>query len=60
VRGKRTVMEMLYAVEFYHDALFHADYSTMINSGRFTGTSGEEAVRCVTGWLEEIGKGSAG
>ncbi|MBI4787252.1 MAG: leucine--tRNA ligase [Chloroflexi bacterium] len=57
VRGKRTVMEMLYAVEFYRDALFHADYHTMINSGRFSGTPGNEAVRRVTEWLEEIGKG---
>lgn len=57
VRGKRTVMEMLYAVDFYHDALFHADYGMMINSGKYTGTPGDEAVRCVTEWLEETGKG---
>ena len=57
VRGKRTVMEMLYAVDFYHDALFHHDYNTMINSGRFTGTRGDEAVRCVTEWLQETRKG---
>ncbi|HEX2999614.1 MAG TPA: class I tRNA ligase family protein, partial [Armatimonadota bacterium] len=57
VRGKRTVMEMLYAVDFYRDALFHAEYSKMINSGKFTGTPGGVAVRSVTEWLEETGKG---
>ncbi len=57
VRGKRTVMEMLYAVDFYHDALFHSDYGTMINSDKYTGTPGEKAVSCVTEWLEETGKG---
>ncbi len=57
VRDKRTVMEMLYAVEFYRDALFHADYGAMIHSAQFTGTPGNEAVRRVTEWLERIGKG---
>ncbi len=57
VRGKRTVMEMLYAVDFYHDALFHSDYGAMIHSGRFTGTPGSEAVRRVTEWLQDMGKG---
>jgi leucyl-tRNA synthetase len=57
VRGKRTAMEMLSAVEFYRDALFHTDYGTMIHSGRFTGTAGSEAVRCVIEWLQEIGRG---
>lgn len=57
VRGKRTVMEMLYAVEFYRDALFHTEYSAMINSGDFSGTPGEVAVKRVTEWLEKTGKG---
>jgi leucyl-tRNA synthetase len=57
VRSKRTVMEMLYAVEFYRDALFHAEYGTMINSGQFSGTPGRVAVKTVTAWLEEISKG---
>ncbi|MDE3087825.1 MAG: leucine--tRNA ligase [Chloroflexota bacterium] len=57
VRGKRTVMEMLSAVEFYRDVLFHAEYGAMINSGKFTGTPGEVAVKRVTGWLEKTGKG---
>jgi leucyl-tRNA synthetase len=59
VRDKRTVMEMLYAVEFYRDALFHTEYGTMINSGQFTGTPGDVAVKTVTAWLAEIGKGKA-
>lgn len=59
VRDKRTVMEMLYAVEFYRDALFHAEYGTMINSNQFTGTPGDVAVKRVTEWLEQIGKGKA-
>jgi leucyl-tRNA synthetase len=57
VRGKRTVMEMLHAVEFYHDALFHAEYGAMINSNEFTSTPGAEAVHRVTMWLEQTGKG---
>jgi len=59
VRDKCTVMEMLYAVEFYRDALFHAEYGTMINSQQFTGTPGDVAVKRVTAWLEETGKGKA-
>ena len=59
VRGKRTVMEMLHAVEFYHDALFHTDYGRMINSNEFSGTPGNGAAKQVTGWLEKIGKGKA-
>ncbi|MGA9351550.1 MAG: leucine--tRNA ligase [Anaerolineae bacterium] len=57
VRDKRTVMEMLWDVEFYRDVLFHAEYSTMINSGPFTGTPGDVAVKKVTEWLEEQGIG---
>jgi leucyl-tRNA synthetase len=57
VRDKRTVMEMLSDVEFYRDVLFHAEYGTMINSGPFTGTPGDVAVRKVTEWLEEQGSG---
>jgi len=59
VKDKRTVMEMLYSLPFYRDLLFHAEYSTMINSGQFTGTPGDEAVSKVIEWLEEkkIGEG---
>ena len=58
VRGKRTVMEMLHSVEFYRDALFHAEYGAMIHSGEFSGTPGEVAVARVTQWLEREGKGT--
>ncbi len=57
VQDKRTVMEMLWEVEFYRDVLFHAEYGTMINSGPFSGTPGDVAVRKVTEWLEEQGTG---
>ena len=50
-------MEMLHAVEFYRDALFHAEYGSMINSGDFAGTPGDVAVQRVTEWLDKTGKG---
>jgi leucyl-tRNA synthetase len=57
VRDKCTVMEMLYGVEFYRDVLLHVEYATMINSGPFTGTPGDVAVKKVTEWLKEWGIG---
>jgi len=57
VRDKRTVMEMLWDVEFYRDVLFHAEYGAMINSGEFSGTPGDVAKSKVTDWLEEKGIG---
>ncbi len=57
VRSKRTVMEMLHGVEFYHDTLYHADYGKMIHSGNFSGTPGATAKRDVTDWLERKGMG---
>ncbi len=57
VRGRRTVMEMLHAVEFYRDALFHAEYGAMINSGEFSGAPGATAKAQVTDWLEQTGRG---
>jgi len=57
VRDKRTVMELLWDVEFYRDVLLHVEYATMINSGPFTGTPGNVAVKKVTEWLEEQGIG---
>jgi len=54
----RTVMEMLWGVPFYRDALFHADYGRMINSGPFSGTPGDAAVEKVTEWLEDRGVGN--
>ncbi|MBS3784611.1 MAG: class I tRNA ligase family protein, partial [Anaerolineae bacterium] len=56
---KQTVMELLWEVPFYRDLLFHAEYGTMINSGPFTGTPGDVAVKKVTEWLEEQGIGEA-
>ena len=65
----RTAMELLWTVQFYHDALFHADYGEMINSGAFTGTPGDAAgtpaqaeysqpaKKKVTDWLAERGIG---
>ncbi|MFC2082763.1 leucine--tRNA ligase [Candidatus Bipolaricaulota bacterium] len=60
VGSARTLMEMLWTCPFYRDALFHADYGDMINSGDFIGTPGAEAKASVTKWLEEraIGKGT--
>ena len=55
--SKRTVMEMLWAAEFYRDVLFHAEYGTMINSEAFTGTPGDRAKSKVTQWLEQNGVG---
>ncbi len=57
VRDKRTVMEMLWGVEFYRDVLFHAEYGTMIHSGPFSGTPGDVAVQRVTEWLAQKGSG---
>jgi len=56
---KQTVMELLWEVPFYRDLLFHAEYGTMINSGPFTGTPGDVAVKKVTEWLEKQGIGEA-
>jgi leucyl-tRNA synthetase len=57
VRDKRTIMEMLWAVEFYRDALYHDDYGAMIHSGPFTGTAGASAKKDVIAWLEQQGTG---
>jgi leucyl-tRNA synthetase len=57
VQQKRTLMEMLWELDFYHDALYHDQYGRMINSGQFTGTPGKGAYQRVTDWLEQTGKG---
>jgi len=57
VRDKRTVMEMLWAVEFYRDVLYHDAYGTMIHSGAFSGSPGATAKTEVIRWLEATGKG---
>jgi leucyl-tRNA synthetase len=58
--NKRSLMEMLWDREFYHDALYHHEYGDMINSGAYSGTPGSEAIHKVTQWLEErgVGKGT--
>ncbi len=58
-RQFRTTMEMWWAVEWYRDVLYHADYGTMINSGAFTGIPGDTAKGRVTQWLTERGVGKA-
>lgn len=57
VKDKRTLMEMVYKLDFYRDVLFHTDYGTMLHSDPFSGTPGEKAQEKVTTWLEETGKG---
>ncbi len=59
MRQFRTTMEMWWAVEWYRDVLYHADYGAMIHSAAFTGTSGETARQQVTAWLAERGAGKA-
>jgi leucyl-tRNA synthetase len=59
VRDSRTVMEMLWKVEFYQDVLYHVDYGTMIHSDKFNETLGIEAKGKVTRWLEERNIGKA-
>jgi leucyl-tRNA synthetase len=57
VRKARTVMEMLHGVPFYREALYHADYGTMIHSGEFNSTPGATARKDVVEWLEKKGLG---
>ncbi len=59
VSEMRTLMEMLWELEFYRDALYHHDYGAMINSQTFSGTPGETAIQKVNEWLEEQGIGKA-
>jgi leucyl-tRNA synthetase len=59
VRNRRTVMEMLWGLEFYHDMLFHTEYGAMIHSGPLTGTPGDKAIGTVTEWMEQHGFGHA-
>ncbi len=51
VREKRSLMEMVWGVEFYRDALFHDQQGELIHSAEFSGTPGAEAVRKVSEWL---------
>jgi leucyl-tRNA synthetase len=59
MRPYRTVMEMWWAVAWYRDVLYHAEYGAMIHSGAFSGTAGADAKRQVTAWLEARGIGKA-
>jgi len=59
VADVRTLMEMLWEVGFYRDALYHHEYGTMIHSSEFSGTPGDVAVQKVNEWLEEYGLGKA-
>jgi leucyl-tRNA synthetase len=58
VRDQRTLMEMLWDIEFYREALYHHDYGMMINSGEFSHTAGERARQEVTRYVEATGTGS--
>ena len=57
LESARTLMEILAREPFYRDALFHAEYGDMINSGRFSGAPGATAKRQVTEWLDQTGHG---
>jgi leucyl-tRNA synthetase len=59
VKECRTVMEMLWGIDFFRDALYHDDYGTMINSGPLSGTPGEEAIDRTNAFLESRGVGQA-
>ena len=54
----QSLMEMLWSCDFYRDILYHHEYGMMINSGEFSGTPGDEAVKKVTDWLDEEGVGN--
>ncbi len=57
VRKARTMMEMWWGVEFFHDTLYHGEYGKMIHSGDFSGTPGSTAKSDVIAWLERKGYG---
>jgi leucyl-tRNA synthetase len=59
VGESRTLMEMLWKVEFYQDILYHAEHGTMIHSDMFNGTPGDEANEKVSHWLKDRGIGKA-
>jgi leucyl-tRNA synthetase len=57
VRAKRSLMEMVWSLEFYRDALFHDQNGVMIHSGEFSGTPGAVTVKKVAEWLAAKGAG---
>jgi len=59
VKKYRTLMEMLWQRPFYRDALYHDGYGTMINSGEFSGTPGDQAKDKVIAWLQSRGIGKS-
>jgi leucyl-tRNA synthetase len=69
VAEARSVMEMLYNLDWYREVLYHHEYGDMINSGFFTGMPGTRtaddgevelvAKPKVSEWLEEKGVGRA-
>jgi leucyl-tRNA synthetase len=56
-RDKRTIMEMLWGVDFYQDVLYHDEYGTMIHSGPMTDTPGDVAFERTNAYLEKRGVG---
>ncbi len=60
VASNRTTMEMLNHLPFYRDVLFHPEYGTLIHSGDFSGTPGDQAKKEMIAWLEKraYGKGT--
>ncbi|MGB7537055.1 MAG: class I tRNA ligase family protein [Anaerolineales bacterium] len=58
VREKHSLMEMVWSLEFYRDALFHDQNGVMIHSGEFSGTPGAVTVKKVAEWL--AGKNAGG
>ena len=59
MREKRTVMEMLWGVDFYRDCLYHDQYGVMIHSGSLSGTPGDRAVEATVAFLEGRDAGKA-
>jgi leucyl-tRNA synthetase len=60
IAENRSLMEMLWERQYYHDVLYHDSYGKMVNSEAFSGTPGDVAKSRVIQWLEEkgIGKGA--
>ena len=58
LKGKRTMMEVLWEQPFYRDVLIHHEIGRMIHSGALTGTTGKQAYKKTVAFLEEkkIGK----
>ncbi len=57
LRRVRSVMELLWSVEFFRDALYHHDWGAMIHSGSLSGTPGDQAFERTIAHLESRGVG---